>query len=97
MAEYTCPGPWEARRGSGDSEHAFDIIAQGDIMVAKVSGRGFTERQANARLIAAAPELAAALEAAYAEFMEPLITNNERKRRVIAQAREVVAKVKGEA
>lgn len=72
MSEHThgspTPGPWQARRGSGNSEHAFQILSTqessaGITLIANIAGRDFATREANARLIAAAPKLLAALEA----------------------------------
>jgi hypothetical protein len=52
MSEFT-PGPWEVSR-----DH---VLAQGAFWIAETHGEDFETRVANARLIAAAPEL---LEAA---------------------------------
>jgi len=64
MSEHT--ERWEARRGSGNSEEAFDVISYeeevGVSLVARISAPDFETRQGRARLIAAAPALLAALE-----------------------------------
>jgi len=64
MSEHT--ERWEARRGSGNSEEAFDVISYeeevGVSLVARISAPDFETRQGRARLIAAAPVLLAALE-----------------------------------
>ena len=67
MTEHT-PGPWRAFRGDRLTAHADDWCASaGPTMIC--SGIGFNdEAEANARLIAAAPDLLAALEEALSEL-----------------------------
>jgi len=60
---YT-PGPWKVQPGSGDSEYAFNVVAGEPgsvVLVANVAAEDHATRRANARLIASAPDLLAAL------------------------------------
>lgn len=86
------PGPWAARRGGG---HATLFVegpsGNGDQvprtwLVAEVSGRDLPTNEANARLIAAAPEMAALL----AEVAK------ERGTAIGLNARGLLAKVNGD-
>ena len=67
MSKHT-PGPWEAERScdmTGAPLRAWWISAKGDIDIAETSGEKWPEEEAaNARLIAAAPELYEALKEA---------------------------------
>ena len=71
MADHT-PGPWKVRNGSVYHAHMFGN-GWDDIPIAKMDREtretGPTERDANATLIAAAPELLKALEAILPEFI----------------------------
>ena len=62
-AQSTTPAPWVRRIGVG--QYAEEVVAKSprgkDIVVARVGG-GMDKREANARLIAAAPDLLAELE-----------------------------------
>ncbi len=95
-AQHT-PGPWSAC--SGDAGQKFNIECAGtgnDLLpVAILKG---PDRRANARLIAAAPDLLAALEEitalAYKLSMEaPTLTPSVD--RIIPHARAVIARAKG--
>ena len=61
------PGPWTVTRSKMETDGAFDyaISADGVLVLAEVFGRdakgGWPPSEANARLIAAAPEMLAAL------------------------------------
>ena len=68
MSTTHSPGPWRYM-GLSNGQTAFVTAANGKDLVAEVSAAGFTSpetfipiRDANARLVAAAPELLAALQ-----------------------------------
>ena len=76
QAKHT-PGPWRLGRGFGSKWD--DAICDGPFIVARVNGEGYVNgwhprSEATARLIAAAPELLAALTMAAAGFAT--IANN---------------------
>jgi hypothetical protein len=62
------PGPWEIRRSKMSTDGAFDyaVSAEGAPVLAEAFGRdakgGWPPAEANARLIAAAPDMLAALK-----------------------------------
>lgn len=67
------PGPWEAREGSVGPDYAFTVIGPkypdgGNPVIADVCIRYDQIAGANARLIAAAPDLLAALTACRGQF-----------------------------
>jgi hypothetical protein len=68
MTEFT-PGPWHATANLNDGPHgpSYTIRKNSQVTIASVSGaslhRGSKQSAANAQLLAAAPELLAALEA----------------------------------
>ncbi len=60
MTQHT-PGPWEINKRAFSP--GIDIIKYGECMIATIGDAGYAScSEANARLIAAAPELLAALE-----------------------------------
>ena len=62
MAEYT-PGPWRVRENARHSQEYCDLTICGDIWrLADINGPQYDHQEANARLIAAAPELLEALQ-----------------------------------
>jgi hypothetical protein len=72
MTTHHTPGPWEAREYGltpilKTAAHGV-IVGKGDGMIAFVPGNDKAECEARARLIASAPELLEALEAAYEEL-----------------------------
>lgn len=79
MSKHT-PGPWNIRRAQFpvDGEYDYAIYSDVDRVLAEVFGRAgqniFPPAEANARLIAAAPDLLAAakLIASFAVSWEPL-------------------------
>ena len=85
MAEHT-PGPWEPMWDFSAVTHRQEVVASLNSLVKN------GEYEANARLIAAAPELLAALEALnkQVEIGCPEVARNERK-----QARAAIAKARG--
>lgn len=60
MSAHT-PGPWKAEYSEGDE---WDVLAGESLPIAYISGWACSSVEANARLIAAAPDLLAALKAA---------------------------------
>lgn len=57
------PGPWRLKRGQRHSPEECDITIAGDVfLLADISGPNYEHCEANARLIAAAPELLEALK-----------------------------------
>ena len=77
MSEYT-PGPWIQEAAMSSAKHIRDILqAGGNIVLAMVGGEIQSEALANARLIAAAPELLEACEDALKKLEWPICTNND--------------------
>ena len=63
MGEKHTPGPWVVDSGNGTACYIRPADHEPGVMaVAQVCKRGWSEKQANARLIAAAPEMLAALK-----------------------------------
>lgn len=93
---------WEVQQGSGDAEQAFSIVAHG-CEVARVCGSTFKRRQANARLIAAAPARLEALEE-IAEMADKTAPGNvvywlpkkQFAAAILAKAEAAIAEVEGE-
>ena len=90
------PGPWMARhRASGSSSKvaAMRVWTENWVKVASITDTGATT-QANARLIAAAPEMAEALEALVG-FVEHL--GFSAKHGSAGNARALLARIRGDA
>lgn len=86
------PGPWRIRENARHSPDECDLSICGDIWVlADINGPQYAHQEANARLIAAAPELLEALE-------EWLTVGNDMKARkaVRSKARAAIAKARGQ-
>ncbi len=65
MTNTHTPGPWHVTPGTVPAESVWDET--GNLQIASfIEGRGWQEQHANARLIAAAPDLLAASRAALA-------------------------------
>lgn len=97
-AQHT-PGPWKAT-GNPYSDKARDVIAPNGDRIAALNGAAFdysSEVAANARLIASAPELLAALENMVSHF--PFWASKMQMTRIdrdaVALARHAIAKAKG--
>ena len=87
MAEHT-PGPWEVVPGLDDKARVFYVrTIDNDLHYIAQIGRFGENAPANARLIAAAPDLLAALETAVA---------SGKSWHGISSARAAIAKAKGE-
>jgi hypothetical protein len=86
MNKYT-PGPWEASFGDDGA-----VISNGCVTVANIP-LDADRYSANARLIAAAPDLLAALELCERSLEE---RNTELETHAAKKAREAIAKAKGE-
>ena len=94
---YT-PGPWVFTYGA--VYQCSDMDDDEGICIAKADGNSPhtlpTERDANCRLIAAAPELLEALEDCYAFIVNGEEGGSEPRQDVINQAKAAIAKAKGE-
>lgn len=90
MAKHT-PGPWEIRPLN---KYAGNMIAKGTEAIAEVFG-GNETRQANARLIATAPELLGACKEALIdlEFLKDYIPRDSNS---IKRLKQVIAKAEQE-
>lgn len=108
MSDFT-PGPWQECRADKDGCACHGIWSHAvDVVVAEAIGPKDHHRwgetltdeaqvRANARLIAAAPSLVAALEAIYATAIEPDATFSEGAfRDAILNSRALLARIKGE-
>lgn len=96
--EYT-PGPWECRSGAViKPDHTYDGIPLADMDREPGNGTTPVERDANAWLMAAAPDLLAALDTLtdHAQEVYPHF-ESERGQKDIAQALAALAKARGEA
>ena len=93
-------GPWKAceHGGYGDYDGNCIVILGDDLRVAIVLGSDNEETNANARLIAAAPDLLEALENLHANIAEYARINNLGgfDNQDMQQARAAIAKAKGE-
>ncbi len=92
MAKHT-PGPWtfEVEKRSGPHLTATPIFAHGDVIGEVYRDSCRDNSQANARLIAAAPELLAALHEALSALVDPS-RGPSGNAYVIEQARAAIAK-----
>jgi hypothetical protein len=90
MSSQHTPGPWVIHRPN-DSER-IDINAEGSFYIAEVIG-GMTAQEANAHLIAAAPDLLEALEELEALGSLEL---PQRRDAALLKAKAAIAKAKGE-
>jgi hypothetical protein len=90
MGKHT-PGPWTVY------EAGFSVAdAWGHVLSTDVEGRMPEEAAANARLIAAAPELLAALEALLSVYQGFAPWEGEVERQAEIKARAAIAKARGE-
>ena len=89
MAEHT-PGPWTVEY----DDDGVEIRAAGDLMGTIIHGGAM---DANARLIAASPDLLAAAKAALDRLCDPYLgeDDGERQRPEIAALEQAIAKVEG--
>ena len=86
-------GPWTLRADPCHFDSMSSVYA-GDINVAEISGKNGAEQDANARLIAAAPDLLAALQAFVDandngpanEWVQRMIASDKKAREAIAKA-----------
>ena len=107
MTERHTPGPWSL----GNAANCGDgyAVCSGAFVVARVVGNGYPigrghapDSDANARLIAAAPELLAALEASNRELAHAYNTRDFQdlprhpSRKVFNRARAAILKARGE-
>lgn len=95
------PGPWRIRKFNGCApDSLYDVETDkaneyhGEIVVSvhKVGAHS----QANARLIAAAPELLAALQSLFALAVMPSNFTEQNRQDMLTTARAAIAKAKGE-
>lgn len=103
MEHKHTPGPWNARhvRRSGNGSARIDIDGPSMAWVAEVKiGPNFQQAMADARLIAAAPDLLEALQATLAQCLawqgEPNEYSCEVHSEIIRHARAALAKATGE-
>lgn len=99
------PGPWEVKLSQDDEGTLCDIgvpdaIARCGQHVCRIHGWGFDykadkEQQANARLIAAAPELLTGCEAALAYLADPPSVFPENRAAAVEIIRAALNKAKG--
>ena len=87
QAPYT-DGPWHTERGQ-------EIMSFDGRLIAQCHAGYRPEREANARLIAMAPELRAALDAMYAAFHRSP-SSHEEQERAMNQAWELLARTAAE-
>lgn len=100
MSEQHTPGPWGFSyvRQVGNAWDSYAISTPaGDITVRTNPGQGCQRHIANARLIAAAPELLAALEALLGWHEAFPLTQGEAELPVVQRARAAITKARGEA
>ncbi len=101
MTTERTPGPWGVARSRLLGETLFDVYAAGSGF--RIAGPFPKEREADAHLIAAAPDLLTALRGAVIQW-EAFVKQTEQKgddnrwhRREIAAAKAVIAKAEGTA
>ena len=87
-------GPWKL---DGGKQEWFSVRADHYGVVCNIPGYGIGAREANARLIAAAPELLEALEECKEVMADPFAYGETCISDAIAKARAAIAKAKGEA
>ena len=92
-AQHT-PGPWQM---VGNEDGYLELIAPGPRRLGVFSKRGFSyrERKANARLIAAAPELLAALRDVIGWIPGSSAWHTDAARKSVENARAVLAQATG--
>jgi hypothetical protein len=103
-AKHT-PGPWKAVRGNYGERKDVDTIQAGNLKVIEpggIGGRSLAECDANVALIAAAPELLAALQAIVQDCREVLAGREPMSMELIhsianGKARAAIAKATGTA
>ena len=89
------PGPWTLRPSRKSKGAHYIEGGNPGWLVAEVSGQG-DSNEANSRVIAAAPDLLAAL-IGMVEVLQPAeVDFNEMEERVMAQARAAIKKARGE-
>jgi len=96
------PGPWATHKTEGNGGNIPDRLeivgpeeGRKRSLIASIYGFKLPEGQANARLIAAAPELYEALEAAYM-VLKPQKSRFEEYVNAVTLARAALAKARGE-
>lgn len=96
------PGPWSIHETKGNGGNISDRVeiagpeeGRKRSLIASIYGFKLPEGQANARLIAAAPELYEALEAAYM-VLKPQKSRFEEYVNAVTLARAALAKARGE-
>jgi len=97
IAKHT-PGPWEAAEHGdyGDYDGQCIVVLGDDLRIAVVLGEGTPETRANARLMAAAPELLEALQYMTALALGPAGgVSQQQKSDVLTKARAAIAKATG--
>ena len=95
MAEHT-PGPWTTDTSHWQDREGVTIWAESNI-IADVVPDHHNQEEANARLIAASPDLLAAAKAALDRLCDPYLgeDDGERQRPEIAALEQAIAKVEG--
>lgn len=91
QSEHT-PGPWRIRENPRNDQETCDLSICGDIFIlADLTGPQYAHQIANARLIAAAPELLEALEG----MLRLAETAGASDRIICYEARQAIAKARG--
>lgn len=88
-AQHT-PGPWRIVR---DEDGCFEIADENGLLINKTVARGGTTNRANARLIAAAPDLLEACESALIALTNPGSENW--RQTALTDIRAAIAKAEG--
>lgn len=92
MSEWT-KGPWRIKTGPNNQPDECDLTIAGDIfLLADIKGPNYAHCEANANLIAAAPDLYEALEIMF----EATTAHSPYFENVSRQARSALAKARGE-